>query len=485
MTYVGKGDALIGMGRIDEAEQVIATALSAASQSGSAGYQAQLQLQLAAVAQARKDTAGALGALTLAVALAREAGSGRLVAEVALRRAQLQRAIGDPTGAESSLLEGTAAARAMHERFLLPQLLAVRADLQVSRRQYDGAAALLEEANDLLEGWFIHASSPWVKSRLVSGMNEVFLARIRLEGERGGSPAAFLAVVEQPRGRALLELLQSQPLAGVRPSDAMRSAERRIALLQAELFEATNQRERQQILDDILAAELQLAPVATEMYSQARRAGPRALVSLADLQQSLRDDELFLEFVLAEPASYCLVVSRRAARVQRLPASSALEPEIQSLIARIRSGDAASVEVRTVARSLLGAVREVGSATRLIISPDGLLHSVPFELLVMGGGRPLLESHVVSYTPSGSVLAVLRGRTRRAATRSALAVSATTDARGVPEPGGAPLERNVYQTQLAALRPLPSATDEAKSVVTIVGAESGTIPSGTRRRRTP
>jgi hypothetical protein len=48
---------------------------------------------------------------------------------------------------------------------------------------------------------------------------------------------------------------------------------------------------------------------------------------LADLQQSLRDDEVFLEFVLAEPASYCLIVSRRAARVQRLPAKSVLEPE--------------------------------------------------------------------------------------------------------------------------------------------------------------
>jgi tetratricopeptide (TPR) repeat protein len=172
MTHVGKGDALIRMGRIDEAAQVINAALNAASRSNAAGYQAQLQLQLAAVAQARKDARAALDATTQAATFAREAGAGRLVAEVALRRAEVQRALGDATGADRSLQEGTAAARSMHERFLLPQLLAARADLHISRKQYDSAAALLEEANDLLDGWFTHASSPWVKSRLVSGMNE-------------------------------------------------------------------------------------------------------------------------------------------------------------------------------------------------------------------------------------------------------------------------------------------------------------------------
>jgi CHAT domain-containing protein/tetratricopeptide (TPR) repeat protein len=478
MTHVGKGDALIRMGRIDEAAQVINAALNAASKNNAAGYQAQLQLQLAAVAQARKDARAALDATTQAATFAREAGAGRLVAEVTLRRAEVQRALGDTTGADRSLQEGTAAARSMHERFLLPQLLAARADLHISRKQYDSAAALLEEANDLLDGWFTHASSPWVKSRLVSGMNSVFMARIRLEGERRGSPAAFLAVVEQARGRALLELLQAQPMSEISRSAAVSSGERRIAALQLQLFDAANQRERQRVLDEIFAAELQLAPAATELFSQTRRAGPRSPVSLADLQQSLRDDEVFLEFVLAEPASYCLIVSRRAARVQRLPAKSQLEPEVQSLIARIRNGDAAIGEARTLARSLLGSVKEVGGAARLVISPDGVLHQVPFELLEVSGGRRLLDSHVVSYTPSGSVLAVLRERGGRPTTRSALAVSATTDAGGVPAPGGAPVERSVYDVQLAALRPLPSATDEAKSVVSIVGPENGTVLIG-------
>ncbi len=479
MTFVGKGDALLGMGRVDEAEQVIREALTGADRYGSPAYQAQLHLQLAAVAQARKDHRATLEAVTRAAMLANKAGAGRLVAEVALQRAALQRAIGDATGAAKSLQDGTVAARTMRERFLLPRLLAARADLHLSRQQYDTAATLLDEAGDLLEGLFTHASSPWTKSRLVSGMNEVFETRIRLEGERGATPGAFLAAVEQARGRALLDLLQSRPTAEAPSSSAVRAGERRIAALQLQLLQTTNPRQRERLLDDIFVAEQQLAPATTELFAKAGRNGPRLTVSLANLQRSLREDELFLEYVVGEPASYCLVISRRTARVQRLPASRVIDAEVRALVAGIRAGEAATSEARLVARSLLGPMKELASARRLVISPDAMLHDVPFELLEVQDGTRLLDSHVVSYSPSGSILALLRDRRPSTApARSILAVSATTDSGTAPEPGGPPIARNVHSVQLSALRPLPSAADEAKAVVGIIGAGNGTVLIG-------
>lgn len=479
MTYVGKGDALIRAGRIDDAEEVITRAMEVANRHDAPGYQAQLSLQLAAIAQQRKDGRAAMDALSRAATFASEAGAGRLVAEVALRRAAFQRATGDAIAADGSLQNGIASARAMREHFLLPQLLASRADLHLSQKRYDSAAALLAEASDFLESWFTNASSPWVKSRLVSGMDAVFTTRIRLEGERGGSPGAFLAVVEQARGRALLDLLQARPLADLKRSPALRSGERKIAALQVQMFQATSSQQRQRLLDDIFVAEQQLAPIATELFAQTKRAGPRAPVSLANLQRSLADGELFLEFVLAEPVSYCLVVSWGAARVQRLAAAPVLQAEVRSLVDRIRAGADASAEARVVAQSLLGPLKELATAKRLVISPDSVLHQVPFELLEVSVGRRLLESHVVSYTPSGSVLALLRERSRGPATsRIALAVSATADGGSVPEPSGAPIARGVHDVQLRDLRPLPSANDEAKAVVSILGAEQGTTLLG-------
>jgi hypothetical protein len=70
----------------------------------------------------------------------------------------------------------------MAERLLLPGLLAQLADLQVAQQRYSDARVLLEEATDVLEGLLTNASSPWVRSRVIGGMDDVFLARIPLEG---------------------------------------------------------------------------------------------------------------------------------------------------------------------------------------------------------------------------------------------------------------------------------------------------------------
>jgi len=98
--------------------------------------------------------------------------------------ARIQRQQGSRTDAEQTLREGIAAARVMEERFLLPRLLAAMSELRSSQRRFGEAATLLDEAADMLSGLFTSASSPWVQSRLVGGMDEVFAARIRLEGAR-------------------------------------------------------------------------------------------------------------------------------------------------------------------------------------------------------------------------------------------------------------------------------------------------------------
>lgn len=105
---------------------------------------------------------------------------------------------------------------------------------------------------------------------------------------------------------------------------------------------------------------------------------------------------------------------------------------------------------------------------RLLIGPDGPLHNLPFELLAGTDGRTLLDSHVVSYVPSGSVLATIRAVSRRTPPRRALAVAASLGGSQIPATTkGA--TRGVYDLDPGQLRALPAANDEARSVGNILG----------------
>ena len=469
MTHVGRSNALIRLGRLDEADAILSRAAEAATNTQARGYQAQLLAQRALIASQRNQPDQALTLLGEATKLAKAAGGNRLVAEIALDTARIQRQRGANQGAERTLSEGIQAARTMEERLLLPRLLASLADLRSSERRFSDAATLLDEAADILHGLFTSASSPWVQSRLVGGMDDVFVARIRLEGTRGANAERMYTAIEEARGRALLELLANRPLATQGRPKELLDGERRISGLQRRLLQTTDRAARQRLLAQIFAAEEQLAPASTAFFDRARRTGTRAAPRLRALQSALQPDEVFVEFALADPASYALVATRDGARVQSLPAGTAVGSQVDALMKTIRSGAALSTEATTLARTLVGSLPELRSHRRLLISPDGPLHNLPFELLALSDGRTLLESHVVSYVPSGSVLAVLRSAATPPQNQGVLAVSASPPGAATVIPSAQAITRAAYDLDSSQLRPLPSANDEARSVGSILG----------------
>lgn len=478
MTYLGKGDALTKLGRLNEAEQTLRQAIKVATEHGALGYQAELTMMLAAIAQARKQPAEAERLLSEAMGFARQAGGNRIVAQIALEHGRLLR--GQRRFAEGAhvLEEGISVARTMQEQLLLPRLLTELAELRGAERRYGEAASLLEEASDLFEGFLATASSPWVQGRIVNGAKDVFLARIRLEGARGPDANRLFAIVEQARGRALLELLLATPAAEVPASAALKAGERRVAALQVKLFQTKSRAERARLLDQIFVAEEQLAPFATAFFDRTRRTGSRRPIALQDLQRALRRDELFVEFALADPGSYALVVTRTGARVQTIAGRTRIAEQLKPLIDRVRSGQRMGNEARAVAAMLIDSLHELARYKRVIVSPDAELHHVPFELLPDAAGRRMLDTHVVSYAPSGSVLTLLRERGSSALpSRPALAVSASPDGPAIPSSGSG-ASRGIYDLDVTQLRPLPAANDEAQAVGSLLGAANSTVLVG-------
>jgi len=485
MTYAAKADALVKLERYAEAETMLDEAFDAASSVGALGYQAQLTLRRAEMVGEQGDTGEALRLLDEAASFASQAGGDRILAEVSLTLSRLNVTLNRPQAADAVLVDGIAAARKVGGHLLLARLLAARADVVSGQKRHSEAGELLEEASDLLESVLTKTSSPWVRSRVIGSMDEVFLARLRLEAASGQDASRAFAIVEQARGRTLVDLMLSTPIADMGRSPELRAREREVAALQVQLLSATGRAERQRLLDQIFIAEGQLAPVTSELFRRTRTA-PRRPMTLRDVQQALRPDEVLLEFTLTEPDSYCIVATRSSARLLPLPGKGAIEAQVTSLLGAVRNGKNADAEAKVVSTTLLARLPELSRHRRVIVSPDGDLHQLPFELLPGSSGQPLLRSHVVSYTPSGSVLAIVRNRAAQPAfTRAALAVSASPEASVADDAPDATtasvlrdVPRGIYDLDVTKLPSLPSANAEARSVGTTLGADRSTVLIG-------
>lgn len=468
MTYLGKGEALASLERFAEAETTLKQGLDAATMRGSLAYQAELSLNLAVLAAQRKSPDAARRWLADARTFARQAGTNRVSVQVALEGGRLLREQGALDDAAVLLEEGIGLARSTQERMVLPRLLAELADVRASERRFADAATLLEEGSDLLEGLLATASSPWVQARIVNGARDLFLARIRLEDLRGPDAARLFAIVEQARGRALLELLRARPVAGLAQPAALKKQERAIADLQRQLFQPMSAAQRRRLLDQISTADEALAPLTTELFDRTRRHASAAPVTLAEFRRMLGPTEVFLAYALSEPRSYVIVVTPKASRVQALGSRTAIRALVQELLTAIHAGNDAADASRRLHERVLGSIGEVTASSTVIISPDAELHLVPFEVLIGPSGSMLLATHAVAYASSALVLAMVRAGGRRTTTRPALAVSASPSEPGLPPSSGS-VSRSVFDLDGTQLRPLPSANNEARAVAAALG----------------
>ncbi len=142
-----------------------------------------------------------------------------------------------------------------------------------------------------------------------------------------------------------------------------------------------------------------------------------ARVALAELQRSVPDDSTaVLEYVTGRmhAPSTVLVVSRQRTWAHVLMPADSLTDGIARLDAAIEDnmpvdGPARALGDRIIAPVLADLPSRI---VRLVVIPDGALHRVPFTVLEMADGRPLIERFAVSMAPSATVLVSLWRRAR-------------------------------------------------------------------------
>ena len=127
------------------------------------------------------------------------------------------------------------------------------------------------------------------------------------------------------------------------------------------------------------------------------------------MENDLHPDEVLLEYVLDDPISFCISVTRRGTHIQALPVGrTEVERLTEQFVDELRAKGAREETSKHLFRELLETIPEAKAATRIIIAPDGALNLLPFEALRDNAGEYLLKSRVISYVPSGTILDVLR-----------------------------------------------------------------------------
>jgi CHAT domain-containing protein len=393
-------------------------------------------------------------------------------------------------------------------------LLAVAA--AAAERFDDGATleALLRQFVDIVDQTDPSGLSEDAASQVLSGRAAPYMRYVALLAERGEIKAAF-DLSERFKGRVLLASLgeitsDSSPALPEQVRAELTELRRQVRATEAQAASATGDEARIEAgARREVAAQAYLARRAS-----ARREYPRfaaiaeaPVLGSGDVARVLAAEACLLSFVVGETRAGVFVVGR-STRLQyiALPPPKELDATVQALRnAWSEPSDRALDDEAGAAlsKALTAAIAACPEHTKkLVISPDGALALLPFELIEVRGG-PIGARYAVSYVQSFSIYGLLRQRPPVARNkRPLLAVAAPTfgppDATAVAALGSsealrtatlrsavAQIGRDDTATKRAfdalgmAWSPLPGAAREARSVsqlfnphVLLLGAEA-------------
>jgi CHAT domain-containing protein/Tfp pilus assembly protein PilF len=239
-----------------------------------------------------------------------------------------------------------------------------------------------------------------------------------------GYDAAALETVDQSRARVLRELL-IQANANIKKDispDLLNQEQTLNQTLDAkekQLVQFASQPDKAAQLPPLRAAIAALYALRDDLKNTIRLANPAYAslqypkpITLAQIQQQLDPDTLMLQYSLGETESYLWVIGQTSLKTYILPKREAI-----ARTARIFRSDIAAARLTApqsaldlTAQIIAPAAAELGTK-RLVIIPDGELHTIPFNALNIPNSAtyiPLLTQHEITNLPSASTIGILR-----------------------------------------------------------------------------
>jgi CHAT domain-containing protein len=404
---IGLCEALCQEGDTARAVVLAERAMETMARAGYAEGEEALALILSDWVRARGDHSKALELSTRAVELSRQGGRRNHEALGLARRSGILLELGRDREARSD----AGAARAIAVELRNPEVLwqcemaeadAFRAgDPQLAAIHYEAMLDAVEEVERNLRLEEFRAAN--LEKRI-----ELYFKAADLHVDLGRPDQAFI-ICERARARSFRDLLAMSPIpVPPRVPEALaarnRALEERIHTLQAtrSLLAVAPERlpRRMEAVDrDLARAREEWDEVRAEVLLLDPRYGAvvpgRRNPDVQRIAQALGRDEALIEYALGPRGSLCFVVKDGQVMARRLEASAGLlSREIDSLLAPFESP--LSLGTLEFDLALAARLREqildpilplMEQARKIFIVPDGPLHRLPFEVLVLERGR--------------------------------------------------------------------------------------------------
>ena len=247
--------------------------------------------------------------------------------------------------------------------------------MQISQHKYAEADRTYDRAAMIQDMMIGNAESTLGKTALIKAASDLYAKHFALVAEHLDDTEKAFAIIEQVRGRVMTDLL----VAGVNTSPESLEAEKKISRLRLKLMAARSDRDIRELRDEIFLAEQfrSITPEISILKSNVHRA-----ITLKELQSSLSPSEAVLEYVIDEPASYCVVITRENARIVKLPGKQVISPLVSAYLSEVKAKHSAQDQARRLYDVLLDSIPEAQSKEQLVIIRDGQLHLVPFDALL-------------------------------------------------------------------------------------------------------
>jgi CHAT domain-containing protein len=447
--------AMVQLGQVAAAQEELKKLLARPEAQASDDQLSGLNSTAAQIARSQGDMPGAISYLNEALRHSEIVGDTHAIPDFQSELSDLYRLTGNLSQAEVLARRATESAQAGGYIPQIPKLLNVLAQIQVSRKEYAEADQTYGRAATIQDVMIGNADSALGKTALIKGVGDLYEKHFGLIAEHFADPVKAFTVVERARGRVMTDLLMS----GDKTSPESLATEKNLARLRLQLTEAHSDKDIQKVRDQIFLAE-QFRSVTPEV--SILKAREHQVITSRQLQDSLSNSEALLEYVVDDPVSYCLVITRTSMRIVKLPGKQELSSLVITYLNKLKGKERADDEARHLYDVLLGGLPGLQSAKQFIIVRDGQLHLVPFDALVEPSGRYVVESRTVVYAPSATSFFLLR-----------TAANHKSSARGLLAVGGVP-----YQQTGIKLGDLPSSRDEAVDAASALPNPSNTLLLG-------